>query len=149
MGGARGLKRVAKLFAMVEDLNAMQVKAAAAAVFEVERAAEELAAARMRGAAEGRAGLARGSRVEALSSDQSASKDVARAELLGRLEAERRSTLTTLVEIHRVSRIEARQVEGLIERLEINEATQRDRQTQAESDDRYLSRRAWMRSKQP
>jgi hypothetical protein len=141
------LKRLAKLYGMVEDLNAMQVKAAAASVFEVERAAEDLAARRLEGAAAGRAGLARGSRLEALSVEKSAVRDEARAELLARLGAERRVLLEAAVETHRESRVEARQVDGLVERTRETEELERDRREQRESDDRFLSRRSWSERK--
>ncbi len=132
---------------MVENLHAMQVKAAAAAVFEVERAEEEMAAHRMTGAAVGREGLTRGSRVEALSAEKSAVQDEARAALLARVGAERREQLGIAMEAHRESRVEAAQVEGLVERVQMREETERERRAQAESDDRYLSRRAWLHAK--
>ncbi len=148
MRSARGLKRLSKLYGLVENLKVMQVKAAASAVFEVERATDELTARRMRGAEEGRAGLERGSRLESLAEEQSASKDEARAELLTRLGAERRLELEAAVEAHRESRMEARQVDGLVERVRAREELERDRRAQRESDDRFLSRREWLRGKE-
>ena len=148
MAGARGLKRLAKLYGMVEDLHAMQVKAAAAAVFEVERAEREMVARRLAGAAEGRAGLERGSRLEALSAEKSAMRDEARAELLARVSVERRALLDAALEAHRESRMEAAQVEGLAQRVRASEEWERERRAQAESDDRYLSRRAWLSAKE-
>jgi hypothetical protein len=122
------------------------VKAAAAAVYEVEHAQEELVARRLEGAAEGRAGLERGSRMESLAAEQSAIQDRARAELLVRMGAERRVALEAAVEAHLASRVEARQVEGLLERVRVREKREAERRAQAESDDRFLSRRSWLGS---
>lgn len=147
MGRAGGLQRLGKLYGMVEKLNAMQVKAASAAVFEVERASCELVARRAQGAADGRAGLARGSRLEALSVEKSAQQDAARAELLAKAGAERRVRLEAALAAHRESRMEALQVDGLAERVREDEELAYARRAQAESDDRFLSRREWLRSK--
>ena len=132
---------------MVEDLHAMQAKAAAAAVFEVERVEAELAARRAQGAAEGRDGLARGSRLEALAAEKGAVQDTARAELLARVGSERRLQLEAAVQAHRESRIETRQLAGLVDRVKASEDFERERRAQAESDDRFLSRREWLRGK--
>jgi len=146
VGRTHNLKRLAKLYGMVVDLNAMQMKAAAAAVFEVRQASEELVARRFESAAEGRAGLARGSRLEALAAEKVAIKEEARANLLARLEAERQVRFEAAVAAHRESRVEAGQVKGLVERVRVKEECARDRRAQAESDDRFLSRREWLRS---
>jgi hypothetical protein len=124
----------------------MQVKAAAAAVFEVERAVEEIALRREQGVSAGRLGLAHGSRLEALAAEKSAINDEARAELLVKVGTERRGLLEAAVERHRESRMEAKQVDGLVERARAAEDAERERRAQAESDDRFLSRREWLRN---
>lgn len=124
----------------------MQVKASAAAVFEVERAVQDLAARRVQGVAEGRAGLARGSRLEALAEDLGSAKDKLRAEMLARVGAERRVRLEAAIEAHRGSRVESRQVDGLVERVKASAQLEDERRAQAESDDRFLSRREWLRA---
>ncbi len=139
------MKRLEKLYAVVESRYALEVKAAAAAVFEVERAQEQLAARRLESAAEGRAGLERGSRLESLAAEKSAMHDDARAALLARMAAERRTQLDAAVEAHQASRVEARQAEGLLERARVREKREAERRAQAESDDRFLSRRSWLR----
>jgi hypothetical protein len=141
------LKRLAKLYGMVETLNALQVKGAAAAVFEVERAEAELSARRVQGAAAAREGLARGSRLEALSVEKSCANDEARAALLAKAGAERSVRLEAAVMAHRESRMEARQVDGLVDRVQAAEEWERERRAQGESDDRFLSRREWLRGK--
>jgi hypothetical protein len=139
------LKRLAKLYGMVEGLHALEVKAAAASVFEVDRALESLTMRRLEGAVGGRDGVARGSRVEALSAEKSAEQDRARAELLARVAQERRLQLEAAVLAHRESRMETRQIDGLAGRLLTEAELERDRRDQAESDDRFVSRQIWMR----
>jgi hypothetical protein len=60
--------------------------------------------------------------------------------------AERRVALEAAVEAHLASRVEARQVEGLLERVRVREKREAERRAQAESDDRFLSRRSWLGS---
>ena len=132
---------------MVEDLHGMRVKAAAAALFEVEQAEEQLAARKLRGAVDARAGWERGSRLEALAAETSAVNDAARAELLGKVAGERRQQLQAALQAHRESRLEAQQVEGLAKRVRTREQSDAERRAQSESDDRFLSRRLWLQGR--
>jgi hypothetical protein len=144
----RGLRRIAKLYGMVEEVRALQARASAAAVFEVERAVERLKEAEQEGIEMGRAGLERGSRVEAVSANASAVNDRERYKLLARLKVERQLAYEAAVELHRESRVELRQIEGLVERTRLKEDAETERRAQLASDDRFLSLREWMRARQ-
>lgn len=148
MGMAAGLKRLAKLYEMVENLHAMRVRAAAGAVEEVERAAAQLHMVSRDEASQGRAGLARGSRVESISTERTAGADAIRRGLLGRMRAERIMVHESALAAHRMSRIELRQMDRIVERIQEKIDIETERRAQGTSDDRFLSRREWMKAKE-
>jgi hypothetical protein len=142
-----GLKRLAKLYGMVENLHAMQVRAAAGAVDEVERAAQQMSVVKRDEVSQGRAALARGSRVESMAVERTATANEVRRMLLERIRAERRLTHEVALDAHRMSRLELRQIEGIVERVERKQDVVTERRAQGTMDDRFLSRREWMRAR--
>lgn len=143
-----GLRRLAKLYGMVENLHALEVRAAAGAVAEVERAAAQLKATRQAEVKEGRAGLARGSRVEAMAADNAEALHAASRLRMGQLKRERDHAHDAAAAAHRTSRLEKRQIDGVVERVEAAAAMMAGRKAQGTSDDRFLSRRAWTQTKE-
>ena len=148
MAGAAGLKRLAKLYGMVETLHAMRVKAASGAVDEVERVTERLGVARRDEVSLAQAALERGSRVESMAAERTAAAGEVRRMLLARMRVERTVVYEAEVEAHRVSRLELRQIDGIVVRTQKKEQAKEERRAQEISDDRYLSRREWMRAKE-
>jgi hypothetical protein len=57
---------------------------------------------------------------------------------------ERTQALSQAVETHRESRKELRQLERVIDQASALERREADRRAQAEGDDRFLARRAWL-----
>jgi hypothetical protein len=143
-----GLNRLAKLYGMVEGLTAMQARMAAGAVFEMDQAEARLAERQKREQSEGRAGIARGSRIEALAAERSVAVDASRREWLAQMKIERERLYALAVEAHRESRMESRQIDGMLSRKRVAEEIESGRRTQNAADDRYLSRREWLRTKE-
>ncbi len=132
---------------MMEDLRAMQVRVASGAIVEVDRALSRLAESQEREGAEARAGLEHGSRVESIAAEESAGTEKERRELLLRMRLERQAVRDVAVEVHRESRVELRQVEGIVERRRQEQTLVDGRREQSASDDRFLARRAWLHSR--
>lgn len=147
MSARDGLGRLARLYGMVERLNAMQVRAAAAAVFEVDRAAERLERESRQDLATGREAMERGSRIEQIAAENRAKLDQQRRESLSRMKAERQLQYEAAAETHRESRMEALQIEGIADRARAAAAVESERRAQHAADDRYLSRREWIRGR--
>ena len=132
---------------MVENLKALQLRAAVGAVAEIDRAVDAMTRRKAEFGASARDGLLRGSRLEGLTAEQSAGKDDARSELLRQLGKQRQQEMQLAMDAHQASRTEARQVDRLIARLEVASELENQRKLQSESDDRHLSRREWLRSR--
>lgn len=147
MAHSGGLKRLEKLFVMMEDLRALQMRVATGAVVEVDRALTRLSEVQEREGSEARVGLEQGSRVELMAAEESAAKEKERRELLLRLREERVEARDAAAEAHRESRVELRQVEGIVERRREQQAMLDGRREQNASDDRFLARRAWLEAR--
>ena len=140
MRGPRGLKRVAALYAMVERVRAVELRAAALAVDEADEALRELAQARGIEASAARAGLERGSRVETLSMEQVRASEQGLSIRLVGLRAERAGLYERALAAHRESGTELEQLRRLLAReAELVRVTE-ERREQAAADDRFLSR---------
>jgi hypothetical protein len=146
MASRGGLARLARLYGMVERLNAMQARAAASAVFEVDRAVERLAHESQKEMVAGREAMERGSRIEQIAAENRMKLDEARREALTRLKAERQLHYELAAETHRESRMESRQIDGMADRAREAADVESARREQHAADDRYLSRREWMRT---
>jgi len=148
MGKRSGLERLTRLYGRIENLHALQVKSAANAVLEVEQAMQALASQGRDQANQGRKALAQGSRVESLAGQHTAEADAQRCALLRNLAVERQQSHAAAVEAHRVSRIESAQLEEMVERNRREAENLATRRAQSASDDRFLSRRHWKRTRQ-
>lgn len=126
-------------------MKAVQLKMAATALAEVDAVLVGRSAQRLEDRTAARDGLARGSRLETWMAEHNSNTDQARVELRKRLAEERRAALLAATEAHRESRMEARRINGLMVRIRLAEELERQRRSQAESDDRFLSRREWLR----
>jgi hypothetical protein len=147
-GTGSGLKRLAKLYGMVENLHAMQLRAAAGAVDEVDEATARMHATRRDEVSQGRLALAHGSRVESMAVEKTAAANEARHKVLGRMKVERKDQHAAAGAAHRASRMERRQIDGVVERARVAAELEGERRAQGTSDDRFLSRREWMRAKE-
>jgi hypothetical protein len=146
MAAGAGLKRLAKLYGLVEQRNAMQVRAAAGAMHEVERAVEHLALSRHAELSTGRTALAQGSRVELMAAETTAAAHAQKRTLLAKLRIERRLVHEHAVLEHRASRMERRQIDGVVERSRAAAEVEMERRAQGTADDRFLTRREWTRA---
>ncbi len=145
----RGLERLAKLYAMVERLHAMQERGAAGAVAEVEQAAARLREARRLERTQGCEALGRGSLIETLAAARSAPAAATQQKRLGQIKVQRKLHHEDVKSAHRLSRMERRQVDGVVEQARVQAQLAFDRQAQALSDDRFLARRVWLESQTP
>ena len=139
-----GLKRLSALYGKVEQIRSLQLRAAAIAVAEIERSKSAHAAGEHQESIAGRMALESGDRAGWSASAMQASLAETRLEQLDALldmrELEREQAAT----VHRVSHQRMEQMDGLVERATSDAAIVHERRTQAESDDRYSSRRAWL-----
>jgi hypothetical protein len=148
MAMGAGLKRLAKLYALMEQKNALEVRAAAMAVHEAEQAAQSLVAHRRVELSAARAGLANGSRIEALAAEHARGAYLIHGNHLRKLSDELRIAREQAADNHRTSRVERRQIDGVVERAKVVERTEADRREQGTSDDRFAARRQWTRERQ-
>jgi hypothetical protein len=148
VASATGLKRLAKLYALVEQRNALEVRAASAAVHEAEQAAQTLAARRRVELSAGHAGLVQGSRIEALAVERTRAAYQAHGAHLHQRGEELKAARESSVEQHRASRVERQQLEGVVERARVEKRVAEDRREQGTSDDRFLARRHWTQERE-
>ncbi len=142
-----GLKRLAKLYALVEQRNGLEVRAAAVALHDVEQVALTYAADRRLELIAARTALGGGSRIEALAAERTGAAYLAHGALLGRLREDLRSARDQAVHTHRASRVERRQLDGVVERAGTAERIEAGRREQGLADDRFLARREWTRER--
>ena len=142
------LKRLVTLYGLVERARAAEAALAQAAVNEVHAARNAEMVRYGTGVENGRA---------AMLAEDAAARTVALAEegsaaaLWGRLAplqlAREKATIEAL-EAYRVSRLETEQMRSVADRERTLQALAMGRRAQAEADDRYSSRREWMRARE-
>ncbi len=138
------LARLRQLYEMVEKLNALQVHAASSSLMKAEQGLLQIAQSNRRQAAAARAGVADGSLMELISIERTAGSVIRQREMLAQLAQQRRSSFDSAVDLHRVGQLEVRKIGRLLEQEKSLADARADRSAQQQSDDRFLSRAAWM-----
>jgi len=147
MSGFSRLPRLVKLYQMLEKMRARELSTASLAVDEVHRLAEKADQGRLEDDSAARTGLASGSWIEA--SATLAGQQTAKVQrcALQNLQILRTKDRLVAKGLHQASFTELRQVETLLTSARKAAAQLEERASQSASDDRYLSRREWMRKR--
>jgi pantothenate synthetase len=148
MAGSSGLKKLARLYGMLEGVRSLELRAAAFAVEEVTAARAWVEQALRDAARQGHAGLAQGSRVELLAGAQTTRAAETLYRQLEGVRRERAQAHSEALETHRESRKELRQLERVIDQASVTQGREAERRAQAAGDDRFLARRAWLEAQQ-
>lgn len=146
-GQLKALRRLARLYDMVERTHAVTLQRCATEVREAERAIELQRAAVRSAAFEGRAALVLDDRVGwSLAKVQ---RELARwrSEGLEHIRAQCEVARVSAQEHYVASRIKSEQMRCVVNDVEERAAIDGGRRSQAESDDRYLSRRSWVEAR--
>lgn len=147
MSNLTRLPRRVNLYQMVEKMRARELGTASLAVDEVQCAGERADQGRLADDGAARNGLAAGSWVEAsatLAGQQTAQMQRCALENLQVLRTKERQVAKG---VHQASFTELRQVETLLVSARKAAAQLEERASQSASDDRYLSRREWLRKR--
>ena len=138
--------RLAKLYAVIENLHAMQVRAAAAAVAEIDQTALLVHKADQKDVTNASAGLREGSSMGALAVEQTAMAQRNRQLQLNQTRVQCADAHEAALAAHDTSRMELRQIERVFRHLETRRTIEVERRAQSESDDRFLAQRQWLRT---
>jgi len=142
-----GLRRLATLYGMVEQMRSLELRVAAGAVDDVV-CASAIEALVHRGQVDGgRAAMAAGDREEWSVAETTREVVEARIERLAKLRVVREVKLDEARDAHKTSRLKVEQMERVVERARAEAALVEDRKTQAVADDRFAARGAWTRAK--
>ncbi|MCU1324009.1 MAG: hypothetical protein JWM43_3658 [Acidobacteriaceae bacterium] len=140
---AAGLKRIAELYSVVEEVRGVAVQRATSALAATESVLADLRTARLGAHAEGRRSLAEGDRLERMIAEGRSRIIVREQESMEGQRIVQKRLLDGALEVYRISRIEKDQMAKLLENSQRQEEVLETRRTQAIADDRFLSRRAW------
>ena len=143
MAARKGVARLASLYGMMERMRSLELRVAAGAVDDVVCLAAIAATVRESQIADARAAMASGRREDWQVAQTTRGVIEARMVRLAALRVEREDTLDRAVAEHRVSRLNMEQMDRVLERSRVQMSAEEDRRSQAESDDRFASRRAW------
>ncbi len=147
MAAQKGVARLASLYGMIERMRSVELRAAAGEVEDVACSAAIAATVRESQIADARAAIATGCREDWQVAETTRGVVEARIVRLATMRAEREAALAKAAQRHRMSRLTMEQMDSVVDRARMQEAIQEDRRSQAESDDRFASRRAWTRSR--
>jgi hypothetical protein len=148
MAAKKGVARLASLYGMMEQMRSVELRTAASAVEDVVCSAAIAATVRESQITEARTAMATGHREDWQVAETARSVVEARIVRLATIRAERESAMEEAALRHRVSRLAMEQMDRVVDRARLQEAMQEGRRSQAESDDRFASRRAWMQRQQ-
>jgi len=145
MAAPHGIRRLASLYGMMEQVRSLERRVAANSVDEAACAGVIQTAIRDSHATGGREALAAGN--PELWSIAAKSREMAEDRIvrLAKVRMEREVALQQAVHVHRESRLKMEQMERLLERARVATATEDGRREQAVADDRFSSRLAWAR----
>ena len=148
MATQKGVVRLASLYTMMERMRSVELRVAAGAVEDVAYSAAIAATARESQIADARAAMSTGRREEWQVAETTRAVVEARIVRLAKLQAEREIILADAALRHRMSRLNMEQMDRVVDRNRTQAGRREERRLQAESDDRFASRRAWMNTKQ-
>jgi len=144
MAAQKSFARLATLYAMMERMRSVELRVAAGAVEDVVCSAAIAATVRENQIADGRVAMASGRRDEWQVAQTARAVVEARMVRLATLRAEREIALEKAVQMHRASRLKMEQMDRVVDRTRTHLSLEESRRSQAESDDRFASRRAWL-----
>lgn len=137
------LRKIAKLYSAVEKMHSVELSRATSALNEAETAiqAERSAGAAARLA--GRAALNTGDREEWMLTDAEREMTVWRRGLLEGIRSERDAVREAVRKQFLESRVQTEQMKSVVTRMKERVEVEEGRRTQANADDRYLTRLRW------
>jgi hypothetical protein len=141
----KGLKRIASVYKLVEQIRSLELKMAADRALEVERAERMAADSLELQESFARTGLIIGDREQWAAGEVMRSASAARLQSLREVRRQREGVRIAAETAYRLSRVESSQVETAAARSAAVEELDRARRAQQAADDRFLSRREWMR----
>ncbi len=147
MTDARRLQRIADVYGLVERMRSVDLSLAAGLLAEAEEQRREEILVRTAEVGRGRAALALGDSVGWMIGEAERCASDARLERLGVVQRQRMSSYELAREAHNASRLEAEQMQLVLKGARDEQALVEGRRVQAESDDRFASRRCWEESK--
>ena len=146
-GQLKALRRLARLYDMVERTHAGALERCATEVREAEQAIESQHAAIRSAAFEGRAALVLDDRMGWSLAELQRELAGWRRESLEHIRAQREVARVSAQEHYVASRIKSEQMRCVMNDVAERAAIEGGRRSQAESDDRYLSRRSWVEAR--
>lgn len=139
-------ERLARVYSVVERMRSVELRAAAAAVAEVTRAASFESAMTIEQRVLGHLALSAADRVEwSLAQAQQQAGEV-RSARLNAMVPDLNGVHEEAQAAYRASRLQSEQMARAHARLMASLQAEADRRAQSVADDRFLSRRAWMRT---
>jgi hypothetical protein len=142
----RRLKKLAILYGQVEQIRSAQLRIASSDVDEVTQATAHEISVRQRQSAHARNALISGDRESWSLSAVQAAVATARQLRLESLRIAREDACEQAAVAYRTSRQRSEQMNAVIEKAHTRASLEETRHAQAASDDRFLSRRAWIQA---
>lgn len=140
----RGLERIASLYRMMERIHAIEVQNANGAVEDLLCAVAIATTMRASQIEDARDALATGWREGWQVAETTRGVIDRRMDQLHQIRAEREAELAEASRVHNESRLEMEQMERVVEKTRALAAVVESRRVQADSDDRFASRSAWL-----
>ena len=140
MARSNGLQRLKKLYAMLDRLKTIELKAARDDVEALEQTAARIAGELASAAKEARIALASGSRLRSQAIQTATTAEMLRRHKLQQLDVCRRAVYVSAMEAYQQSRVAALQMESLSDLALRTERDLARRREQADADDGFLSR---------
>ena len=144
-GRGMGLKRLAALYDLVEHARGLELGQAAAAVAEVERAVTAQAAARAQEVGAGLIALSAGEATQWAMARAVREAAEVRVQRLAVVRDEREVVRERAGAAYRASRMEKEQTRSAMDRIQQEQEGEAARRLQRAVDDRYVSRREWIK----
>lgn len=147
MAARKGIDRLASLYGMMEQIRSVELRAATIAVEDAACSTTIALTLRESQIASAREAMATGRREEWQISETARVAVEARIDQLAKTRTDRENARAEAHQIHRQSRLDMEQMERVVAQARVQVAIEVTRRTQAESDDRFASRRAWSRTR--
>lgn len=147
MARSPGLKRLVKLYDLVERVRAVELHAAESSLDEVKRTRSTEESRQRDLIRDGRAALINGDGFEWMLALKGRSLIETRLRRILEQKLRFEEIRQKAAEAHRMSRLRLEQLQRVVERVQTASAIVEVRRTQALADDRYGARREWIRTK--
>jgi hypothetical protein len=147
MSRTTSLRRIAKLYGVVEEMHSVALRQATGMVHEAEGAIRMELRTAASAAGAGRMALSAGEREEWLFAHAEGEISTVRAKLFEGLKETRVEVELAARTEFLASRIKTEQIKQVVTQMAERAAIEEGRRTQAASDDRHAGRRAWLASR--